>query len=209
MKTQTTQVRDYLDSVSSAIFMLDAGEVEIIIDYIFAAIAAGNKVLVCGNGGSSASAAHFVVDVSQVALKFTGQPIRALCLSDNTPSLTAIANDLCYEDVFSDQIRVWGDEGDVLICISGSGMSKNILRAASCGKEYGLTIVGLTGCGGGKLKDLSDLCLIVNSDDMQIIEDAHLSILHCIFREIVRRVREEKLEETEDAYPKLPNLREE
>jgi D-sedoheptulose 7-phosphate isomerase len=134
-----------------------------------------------GNGGSSANASHIVNDI----LKSTARPdrprFRIFCLSDNTPTLTAYANDVSYDVVFAEQLAALAERGDVAFALSGSGNSPNVLRAMDVATEMGLARIGLTGRDGGQLKDKCDVCLIAPADSMQIIEDVHLVTLHAIF----------------------------
>jgi D-sedoheptulose 7-phosphate isomerase len=137
-------------------------------------------VFFCGNGGSSSTASHFVTDISKVAVRGEGRPIRCVGLSDNTPSVTAIANDRDYSRVFVDQLTTLAEPGDVLVAISGSGNSPNVLEAVRAARAMGLATIGLTGIGGGKLKDLVDVPLVVPSNSMQHTEDVHVIVLHLL-----------------------------
>jgi D-sedoheptulose 7-phosphate isomerase len=111
-----------------------------------------------------------------------------LALTDNVPLLTAWANDASYEDVFAGQMENFLQAGDVAFGISGSGNSPNVLRALELARRVGATTVGLTGCGGGKMKDLLDCPIIVPSNHMQHIEDAHLILAHLIFLDLKARI---------------------
>jgi len=107
--------------------------------------------------------------------------MKLICLSDNVPTLTAYANDVSYDIVYAEPLASLAEPGDVAIALSGSGNSPNVLRAMDVAQEMGVTRVGLTGRDGGKLKDQCDICVIVPTDSMQVIEDAHLVILHAVF----------------------------
>jgi D-sedoheptulose 7-phosphate isomerase len=133
-----------------------------------------------GNGGSSSTASHFVTDISKVATRGNGRPIRCVGLSDNTPSVTAIANDRDYSRVFVDQLTTLAEPGDVAIAISGSGNSPNVLEAVRAARTIGVSTIGLSGIGGGKLKDLVDVSLVVPSNSMQHTEDVHVIVLHLL-----------------------------
>ncbi len=106
---------------------------------------------------------------------------RVLSLTDNIPVMTAWANDARYEDIFAEQLRNFVEKGDIVLAISGSGNSPNILNGLKVARETGAYTIGLTGFQGGKMKDLCDLCLVVPSDNMQFIEDLHVCISHSIF----------------------------
>ena len=137
-----------------------------------------------GNGGSASTASHFVTDIAKVAGgtqgHVPGQRFRCVCLNDNTPGLTAWANDLSYAEVFSGQLKALAQKGDVAVAISGSGNSPNVLEGIRVARAMGLTTIGLTGMGGGKLKDLVDVALVVPSNSMQHTEDSHLVTLHVL-----------------------------
>lgn len=141
---------------------------------------AGKQVFVIGNGGSAAAASHMVCDFNKNTRK-SGEPrMRAICLNDNVPSVLAYANDEGYDIIFSEQLAGLGKPGDTLIAISGSGNSANILRAVETAKKMDIKTIGLTGFEGGKLKALSDICLVVPCDSMEMIEDVHLIINHIL-----------------------------
>jgi D-sedoheptulose 7-phosphate isomerase len=136
-----------------------------------------------GNGGSASTASHFVVDIAKGtrASLAPGPPtkrFRCVALNDNVPSVMAWANDADYSRVFSEQLRSLAVPGDVAVAISGSGNSPNVLEAVRAAREMGLATVGLTGIGGGQLKELVDVPLVVPSQSMQHTEDVHLVVLH-------------------------------
>ncbi len=133
-----------------------------------------------GNGGSASTASHFVVDIGKATIRGDGRRFRCLALVDNVESLTAWANDAEYSKVFSEQLRGLAHPGDVAVGISGSGNSPNVLRAVETARQMGLPTVGLTGMGGGKLKALVDVALVVPSNSMQHIEDVHLLVCHLL-----------------------------
>jgi D-sedoheptulose 7-phosphate isomerase len=137
-------------------------------------------ILMLGNGGSAATASHFVVDLNKTANRPGAPRLRAMALTDNVPLLTAWANDARYQDVFVEQIENFVHPGDVVIAISGSGQSPNVLAAVRRAREIGATTVGLTGFDGGQLKDLVDICLIVRGQTMGQVEDAHLAVGHML-----------------------------
>jgi len=137
-----------------------------------------------GNGGSASTASHFVTDIAKVAGGTAGlgkgKRFRCMSLNDNTPGVTAWANDVGYPEVFSGQLQALAEKGDVAVAISGSGNSPNVLEGVKAAHAMGLTTIGLTGMGGGKLKDLVDVPLIVPSSSMQHTEDAHLVVCHIL-----------------------------
>lgn len=140
----------------------------------------GRQVFVCGNGGSAATASHFVCDMVKGCSYGRTSRFRILCLNDNLHTITAYSNDVSYDCVFVEQLRNFARSGDVLICISGSGNSPNVLRAAEYANEAGLTTIGFTGRDGGKLGPLSQLQINVAEQHMGRIEDGHMVSCHMI-----------------------------
>lgn len=137
------------------------------------------KALFCGNGGSAADAQHLAAELSG-RLYYDRPPLFAEALHVNTSYLTAVANDYSFADVFSRLVRAKGREGDVLICLSTSGNSKNIINALHAANETGMKTVGLTGRSGGEMKELCDLLIAVPSVDTPRIQEAHILIGHII-----------------------------
>jgi D-sedoheptulose 7-phosphate isomerase len=151
-----------------------------IVPILLRARAAGRTVFFFGNGGSASTASHFVVDISKVAARGDGPRIRCVGLSDNIPSMTAWGNDSDYSKIFSEPLKILAQPGDVAFALSGSGNSPNVLEAVRAAKSLGVTTIGLTGIGGGKLKDLVDVAVVVPSNSMQHTEDVHVVILHLL-----------------------------
>ncbi len=171
----------YFQQVAGTLTAIPAGPIEQIIAALQRARAEGRRIFTCGNGGSSANASHFVNDMVKSTI-LPGRPrLKLMCLSDNVSTLTAYANDVSYDVVFAEPLAALAEPGDVLIALSGSGNSPNVLAALDMAQEMGITRIGLTGRDGGKLKDKCDICVIVPHDSMQVIEDAHLVILHAVF----------------------------
>ena len=137
---------------------------------------------------SAALASHFACDLGKGAANGSGKRFQALALTDNIPMMTAWANDANYEDIFAEQLVNFVNPGDIALAISGSGRSPNVLKALKVAREAYAVTIGLTGCRGGLMKDLCDVCLIVPSDNMQIIEDLHLSVTHAVFIALRARI---------------------
>ena len=135
----------------------------------------GNQVFVMGNGGSAATASHIATDWSKTAERKGKRLIRCVSLNDNVPFMTAIANDLGYDEVFVRQLENLLDRDDVVVIISGSGNSPNVLKAAKFAKKKGAVTIGMTGFTGGKLRKLVDVCLHIDSDQYGVIEDLHMA----------------------------------
>jgi len=138
-------------------------------------------VYVFGNGGSAALASHCACDLGKGTVVNGNRRFRVLALTDNVPLMTAWANDASYEDVFAEQLASLVDKDDIALAISGSGNSPNVLKALQVAREAGAFTIGLTGFQGGRMKALCDLCVIVPSDSMQVIEDLHVCVNHAIF----------------------------
>ena len=142
----------------------------------------GNTVFTFGNGGSGSTAVHFASDLMKTATRPDLKRIRAISLNDNMPLTTAWANDSSYEHVFKEQLENLMKPGDVVIAISGSGNSKNVLLATEYARSNGGITIGLTGFDGGSLKSLASVLVVVPSNDMLRIEDTHLAICHLLVR---------------------------
>ena len=135
----------------------------------------GSQVFVIGNGGSAATASHIATDWTKTAERRGKRLLRCLSLTDNVPFMTAIANDLGYDQVFVRQLESYLGRGDVVVIISGSGNSPNVVKAAKFARKKGAVTVGMTGFSGGKLRRLVDICLHVESDQYGVIEDLHMA----------------------------------
>jgi D-sedoheptulose 7-phosphate isomerase len=180
----------YFEKYTRVVAELPYAKIEQAADELHHAYEQGRKVFLFGNGGSAALASHFACDLG----KGTRSPgkfdksFRVLSLTDNVPLMTAWANDTSYERVFAEQLRNFVEDGDIAFGISGSGSSPNVLLALQVARESGAFTIGLTGFKGGKMPELCDLCIIIPSDNMQIIEDLQLSIAHALFTVIRHRI---------------------
>jgi D-sedoheptulose 7-phosphate isomerase len=154
---------------------IDLDAIERIARAIEKAERTGRQIFVLGNGGSAATASHIATDLSKTAQRNGKRLLRCMSLTDNVPFMTAIANDLGYDEVFSRQLESYLRRGDVVVLISGSGNSPNVVSAARYAKKHGAVTVGMTGFSGGKLRQLVDVCLHVDSDQYGVIEDLHMA----------------------------------
>ena len=178
----TTSTSAYVAELNAAWGKLDLEASDFVIQFVADKLSSGSRVFTCGNGGSGATASHFVNDwVKGISLE-SGLRVRAQCLSDNVPLLTAIANDLDYSEVFSFQLSNLAEPGDLLIVISGSGNSQNILKVLKRAKEIGITTVGVLGFDGGEAINFVDHVFLAPSFDMQIVEDIHSSFGHLVLK---------------------------
>ena len=178
-----TDSYSYFESSYKVLARLPYPNVEAVAEKLFRAYVEGRRVFLFGNGGSAALASHFACDLGKgtIAGGDHQKRFKVLALTDNTALITAWANDTCYEKVFSEQLRNFIEGGDIAFAISGSGRSPNILQALQIARQEGAFNIGLTGYLGGEMKKLCDLCIVIPSDNMQIIEDLHLSVTHALF----------------------------
>lgn len=149
------------------------------IDIISSSLAAGGQLLIAGNGGSAADAQHIAAELTGRFLR-ERRPLRAIALHANTSALTAIGNDYGYEHVFARELSAHARPGDILLAISTSGNSRNILRAIEVARERDVTVIGLTGESGGEMRAACDLCLCVPSGTTARIQEMHITIGHTI-----------------------------
>lgn len=177
-----TQIENYFERLADTIKNLNIEEITEAVEIIKEAYEREATIYIFGNGGSSATASHFVGDFNKGISEGREKKFNLVCLSDNTPIITAIANDICYEDIFYFQLKNKLKKDDLILAISGSGNSKNVIKAVKYAKEIGTKVVGITGYSGGKLRELADYHMHVNIDDMQITEDIHMSFDHMMYR---------------------------
>jgi len=180
--TNTFTVSNYLAAHTRLAQQLDTVAFQKGIDMVRAAFDGGKKIITCGNGGSASTASHYITDWNKMVHLATGKKFRGVSLCDNVGLITAYANDLSYEDVFSGQIGALMDEGDLLVAISGSGNSKNVLKAIEAAHQAGGKVLGVVGYDGGKQMPLCDHSIWVQSFDMQLCEDIHLMFGHMVMK---------------------------
>jgi len=189
------EVRDYLDRVRDEIDRLSDDEIETFADLIHQRYESGRFVFIIGNGGSGANASHLCEDLGKSTVKdFESQKrLKVMSLTDNTAYILAWANDTSYDRVFVEQLKNFASEGDLLIAISGSGNSPNVLRAVEWANEHGLTTFGVTGFSGGKLRQMAHHGLHCPIDDMGIVESLHLVAFHYVLDDVYGRINEGKI----------------
>lgn len=151
------------------------------------ALERGNKIVFCGNGGSAADAQHLAAELVGRYL-IDRAPLPALALTVDTSALTAIANDYSFDEVFARQLGGVGQTGDVLVAISTSGNSRNVLRAIEVAREKGIKTIGLTGQSGGQMRQLCDICICVPSDRTNHIQEMHIAVGHMVCGDVERRL---------------------
>ncbi len=187
----TEFARGYLVLLSETLANVPIEPIAQVISLLEKAYDERRTIFIAGNGGSSSTASHMASDLSKTILcdEKECHGFRTIALSDNTPLVTAWANDVSYHEIFSGQLKSMGQSGDILILISGSGNSKNLVHAAEMAREMGLTVIGFLGKGGGVLKSLVHLPIVVPSDDYGPIEDAHLALNHLITAYFKRKIK--------------------
>jgi D-sedoheptulose 7-phosphate isomerase len=188
----TLNSKDYLDRVCREIQALDLGQLENVCQIVEDAYHSGRFVFIIGNGGSGANASHISEDLAKATLRdFESQKrLKVLSLTDNTPGIMAWGNDEGYDRIFIEQLKNLASPGDVLLAISGSGNSPNILRAVEWANANEMTTVGITGFGGGKLKSLAHHNMHAGVDDMGMVESLHMVAFHWIIDDLNRRFAE-------------------
>ncbi len=142
----------------------------------------GKKIFTCGNGGSASTASHYITDWAKMVNLATGKRFRGFSLCDNVGLITAYANDISYDEVFAGQLKAMMDEGDLLVAVSGSGNSPNVLRAVEYANSIGADTLAVVGYDGGKLMPMCTAAVWVPSFDMQLCEDVHLMFGHMVMK---------------------------
>ena len=142
----------------------------------------GKKIITCGNGGSASTASHYITDWNKTVNLATGKKFRGISLCDNIGLMTAYGNDISYDEIFAGQLKAIMDEGDLLVAISGSGNSPNVVKAVEYANSIGGDTLAVVGYDGGKLKEVSQSAVWVESFDMQLCEDIHLMFGHMVMK---------------------------
>jgi D-sedoheptulose 7-phosphate isomerase len=187
-------VRPFLDRVARELMQVNPAEIKTLADAMYDCYERGRFIFVIGNGGSGSNASHFCEDIGKGTLRREDfdndnkKRVRILSLTDNTPYILAWGNDEGFERVFVEQLKNLASPGDLLIAISGSGNSPNILRAVEWANAHGLKTFGCTGFSGGKLRTLAHHNFHVPLDDMGIVESIHLTAFHWIVDDLHRRI---------------------
>ncbi len=173
-------IKNYIQRLKNALDSTDISTINKIMELLICARDKRKQIFIMGNGGSGATASHIAGDFNK-GLSL-GRPeekrYKFISLTDNLPTLLSLANDVSYDDIFLEQLKNFLMPDDIVICISGSGNSENVLRAASYAKNVGSTVIGFAGYDGGKLINLADVSLHISVNDMQIVEDLHMIVGH-------------------------------
>jgi D-sedoheptulose 7-phosphate isomerase len=172
----------YFAKLKNCIDFLDFGQIDDAIHLIEKKWIGGNQIVVIGNGGSSLTALHYINDWSKSVYLSTGRPLYGRTLTDNIGLVMSYANDLSFDDVFVEQLKTVIKQDDLLIAISGSGNSENIIRAVDYANQIGVTTLGVCGYQGGRLRQVAQSYICSKIDDMQISEDFHLIFGHIVMQ---------------------------
>jgi D-sedoheptulose 7-phosphate isomerase len=193
----TLDVPQYLDRLQSEVARIDQAALRQMADWIYEAWENDKFVYIFGNGGSGTTATHMSEDLGKSSLHQhdlqdeSKKRLKVMSLTDNLGWILALGNDVGYDQIFVQQLMNYGSKGDVVIAISGSGNSPNVLKAVDWANRHGLKTFGLTGYGGGKLKEMQQGGLHVGLDDMGMVESLHLCIFHWVLNDVFARINHE------------------
>lgn len=190
----TLAVRPYLERLEAELRRIDLADMQRWADHLYRAWENERCVFIFGNGGSATTASHMAEDLGKSTLKpedlkdESKKRLKVLSLTDNVGWLLAVGNDVGYDQIFTQQLMNYGSKGDLVIAISGSGNSPNVLTAVDWANRHGLTTFGLTGYNGGKLKAMQQDGLHVALDDMGMVESIHLCLFHWVLNDVFARI---------------------
>lgn len=174
--------KNYIGSLCSVLNGFDHSAFEAIVRKLLEAYHEGSHIFVAGNGGSASTASHFACDLNKGVSYGLSKRFRVISLPDSLPSVLAYANDVSYDSVFVEQLRNFYSPGDLVIGISGSGNSENVLQCIRYANENGGRTIGLCGFDGGKLATLAEVSFVAGINDMQKVEDLHLVVVHMLMQ---------------------------
>jgi D-sedoheptulose 7-phosphate isomerase len=196
-ETNFDHARDYCRSLTDILGAIDLQAVNRVFQQLRAARDRGSRVFVAGNGGSAATASHWVNDMGKATKRSGCDPFQVMCLSDNIPWLTALGNDEGFERVFAGQLENFARSGDVFVVISASGNSPNLVHAVNLAQSRGVATIALLGFDGGMLKDMVDDFIWIRSEKGQyeLVEDAHMVVCHVLTTSLINDRRSELVEQ--------------
>jgi D-sedoheptulose 7-phosphate isomerase len=193
----TLQAPAYIERLQHELAAIDPRQMQQMADWIFDAWRDERFVYIFGNGGSGTTATHMSEDLGKSSLREcdlqdeSKKRLKVMSLTDNLGWILAVGNDCGYDQIFVQQLMNYGSEGDLVIAISGSGNSPNVLKAVDWANRHGLRTFGLTGFGGGKLKQMQQAGLHVPLDDMGMVESIHLALFHWVLNDVFARINRE------------------
>ncbi|OYY69194.1 MAG: phosphoheptose isomerase [Sphingomonadales bacterium 28-55-16] len=175
-------IKNYFSAHADLHALCDTSAFQAGVDLVASKFREGKKIITCGNGGSASTASHYITDWNKMINLATGKKFRGVSLCDNIGLITAYGNDLSYDEVFAGQLKALMDPGDLVIAISGSGNSPNVLKAVEYANENEGTTLAIVGYDGGKLMPMCSQAVLVPSFDMQLCEDVHLMFGHMVMK---------------------------
>lgn len=184
-------VQDYFAGLKKCLDEIPIKKVIQIAEIIYEAYEKDKQIFIMGNGGSASTASHFACDINKGISYGLKKRFKVICLNDSIPTMLAYANDTSYEDIFVEQIKNFFSQDDLVIGISGSGNSRNVLKAIRFANENGGKTIGLTGFDGGELGKITQLSFIIPVNDMQQVEDFHLIATHILMKILYKKLRDQ------------------
>ncbi len=188
MDYKTENPTGYITALQEMISKINVADINRVAEILLSAYESGRSIYIFGNGGSGTTASHMTGDFIKGVSYGLDKKFRMICLNDNYTTMTAFANDISYDLVFVEPLKNFLEEGDVVIGLSGSGNSRNIVLALEYAKEKNVTIIGFSGYKGGRVKELSDVSIHIPIGSMEVSEDLHLSVLHMIKNVIIAKL---------------------
>lgn len=182
-------LKKYLREISNIFERINTKEFTVFIEELLAAYERKSYIFVCGNGGSASTASHFACDINKGVSFGKNKRFKMISLNDNIPILLAYANDIAYDDIFVEQLKNLLAKDDLVIGISASGNSNNVLKAIEYANKNGGKTFGICGFNGGKLRNLAQRAIAINSNDMQKVEDLHSIFLHCAMQYLLNSIK--------------------
>ncbi|MFO7655635.1 MAG: SIS domain-containing protein [Bacteroidales bacterium] len=181
----------YFNKVADTLKKIDQGTLDKMVQAIFDCRENGNTIYIFGNGGSAATASHVAGDFMKGISYQLEKRFRVICLNDNIPGTSAISNDLSYDEVFIEPLKTFLTKNDLVIGISGSGNSVNVVKAMEFAKSVGAVTIAVCGYKGGKIKEIADIAVHAPVNDMEVAEDIHLVLFHAVKQNIIRQLKGE------------------
>lgn len=185
LMNQTKEPKGYISALIEMLQSVDVNVIEEIVQVLLEAYHQGKQVFIFGNGGSGTTASHMTGDFIKGVSYGLEKKFKIICLNDNYTTLTAFANDVSYDLVFVEPLKNFLRPGDIVIGLSGSGNSRNVVAALEHAKQAGARVVSFSGYSGGRIKDLADISVYIPIHSMEVTEDIHLSVLHMIKNRII------------------------
>jgi D-sedoheptulose 7-phosphate isomerase len=186
---KNSEFTEYFNRVSGTLQNIDINAVSSLVQVLLKTREGDNSVFIFGNGGSGATASHITGDFLKGISFGLDKRFRVQCLNDNVPGMMAISNDLSYDEIFIEQLRTFLRKDDVVIGISGSGNSANVVKAMEYGRTVGAVTVAFCGFKGGKIRDIADIVIHAPVNDMEVTEDIHIIIFHAIKQMIIKELK--------------------